>query len=45
MLFTVYAPPGIAEEGVRQHLQDIRVTVSMVSLDARTEVLETVDAG
>jgi len=45
VLFTVHAPPGIDEEAVRQHLQDIRANVLIVSPDARTEVLEVLGAG
>ncbi len=40
VLFTVYAPPGIDEETVRRHLQDIRSNVLIVSADARVDVIE-----
>ena len=40
VLFTVYAPPGIDEEAVRSHLEDIRTNVSIVSPDALSDVLE-----
>lgn len=44
VLFTVYAPPGIEAEAVRLHLQDIETNVSIVSPDARTDVLEVLSA-
>ena len=44
VLFTVYVPPGVDEEAVRLHLEDIRTNVSVVSPDARTEVLEVCGA-
>ena len=40
VLFTVYAPPGIGEEMVRQHLQDIRENVTLVAPEARVDMLE-----
>lgn len=40
VLFTVYAPPGIDEERVRRHLQDIRTNVLIVSPNAQVEALE-----
>ena len=45
VLFTVYAPPGIDEETVRLHLEEIRANVLVVSPDARTEVLEVRGSG
>lgn len=39
-LFTVYAPPGIGEESVRQHLEDIQENVLLVSPQAQIERLE-----
>lgn len=39
-LFTVYAPPGIGEAAVRQHLQDIRENILLVSPQAQIERLE-----
>jgi DNA/RNA-binding domain of Phe-tRNA-synthetase-like protein len=39
-LFTVYAPPGIGEEAVRQHLQDIESYVRLIAPEAETESLE-----
>lgn len=40
MVFTVYAPAGIDEQAVLQHLQDIRQNVFLVSPEARLERLE-----
>ena len=39
-LFTVYAPPGINEEAVREHLGDIRDNVTLFAPDAEVELLE-----
>ena len=44
-LFTVYAPEGVSEQAVRQHLEDIRDNVLLVAPDGRAEVLEVVGAG
>ena len=38
--FTVYAPPGIGEEAVYSHLQDIRQNVLLVAPQAQTEALQ-----
>jgi DNA/RNA-binding domain of Phe-tRNA-synthetase-like protein len=38
--FTVYAPPGIDEEAVREHLRDIRDNVTLFAPDAEVELLE-----
>jgi hypothetical protein len=38
--FTVYAPAGIAEEVVLNHLQDLRQTVLLITPDAQTELLQ-----
>lgn len=40
VLFTVYAPPGIGEGPVRQHLRDIQDNVMLCSPDASVEALE-----
>jgi len=40
VLFTVYAPPGIGEEAVRAHLEDIRNTVLLVAPQAQVETLK-----
>lgn len=39
-LFTVYAPPGIEPQTVRQHLEDIRDYVRMVAPQAEVTLLE-----
>ena len=39
VLFTVYAPAGIDRETVRQHLQDIRSYVLLVTPEAQTTLL------
>jgi len=38
-LFTVYAPPGIGEQAVAQHLKDIKAYVLLIAPEARTELL------
>jgi len=40
VFFTVYAPPGIDEEAVREHLGDIRDNVTLFAPDAKVELLE-----
>ena len=40
VLFTVYAPPGIGEEAVRAHLEDIRDNVLLVAPQAQVETLK-----
>jgi DNA/RNA-binding domain of Phe-tRNA-synthetase-like protein len=40
VMFTVYAPPGIGEEIVGAHLQDITGYVRLVTPDARVEMQE-----
>jgi DNA/RNA-binding domain of Phe-tRNA-synthetase-like protein len=44
VLFTVYAPPGIGREAVRQHLEDIRDYVILVAPRAEVETLEVCEA-
>lgn len=44
VLFAVYAPAGVGASAVREHLDDIRANVALVSRDARTELLTTVAA-
>jgi DNA/RNA-binding domain of Phe-tRNA-synthetase-like protein len=44
VLFTVYAPPGIGEEAVRQHLEDIRAYVLLIAPEAEVEALEVYGA-
>lgn len=38
VLFAVYAPPGIPEQALRQHLADIRANVKLVSPEAEVEL-------
>ena len=45
VLFTVYAPPGIAAEAVRQHLQDMEGYVRLIASQAGTELLQVSEAG
>jgi len=45
VLFTVYAPPGIEEGAVYQHLQDIRANVELIAPNAEVESLEVYGAG
>jgi DNA/RNA-binding domain of Phe-tRNA-synthetase-like protein len=40
VLFTVYAPPGIGQEAVHQHLQDIQANVLLVAPQAKTEEMQ-----
>jgi len=40
VVFTVYAPDGIAEETVSQHLHDLQANVLLIAPGARTEVLQ-----
>ena len=40
VLFTVYAPAGIREQAVRQHLQDIQANVILVAPEAEVVSLE-----
>ena len=43
-LFAVYAPAGVGESAVRDHLEDIRANVLLVSPEAETGVLATLAA-
>lgn len=45
VIFTVYAPPGIAMETVTDHLLDIQGYVTLVTPAARTEMLKVFGAG
>lgn len=45
VLYTVYAPPGIEEQAVTAHLQDIQATVLLVAPQAETELLHVYGAG
>jgi DNA/RNA-binding domain of Phe-tRNA-synthetase-like protein len=38
--FTVYAPAGIAEETVLNHLRDLQQNVQLIAANARTELLQ-----
>jgi len=40
VLFTVYAPPGIGEDAVCEHLEDIRDNVLLVAPQAQVETLK-----
>jgi len=40
VLFTVYAPPGIGEQAVYDHLQDIQAHVLLVAPEADVELLK-----
>ena len=40
VLFTVYAPPGIGEQAVHEHLQDIQVNVLLFAPDAVIDLLQ-----
>ncbi len=44
VLFTVYAPPGIQVETVRQHLKDIQANVLLVAPAAVTQLLDVFSA-
>lgn len=44
VLFTVYAPPGIGEQAVYDHLRDIRANVLLVAPQADVELLEVYGA-
>jgi DNA/RNA-binding domain of Phe-tRNA-synthetase-like protein len=45
VLFTVYAPPGIGERAVHEHLHDIEANVVLIAPRTQVEVLEVVRAG
>jgi hypothetical protein len=40
VIYTVYAPGGISEQAVTEHLQDIERYVRLFSPDARMEMLQ-----
>ena len=44
-LFTVYAPPGIGEEAVWEHLREIEANVGLIAPGTKTEVMEVYLAG
>ena len=39
VIFTVYAPPGIGEQTVKDHLQELRQNVQLVASEAQVELL------
>ncbi len=45
VLFTVYAPAGIAAGAVWQHLQDMEAYVRLIAPKAETELLQVYEAG
>jgi DNA/RNA-binding domain of Phe-tRNA-synthetase-like protein len=42
VLFTVYGPPGITDEAVRQHLGDIRENVTLIAPGASVDVIQVI---
>ncbi|OGO26465.1 MAG: hypothetical protein A2W33_07825 [Chloroflexi bacterium RBG_16_52_11] len=40
VIFTVYAPPGIDERTVKDHLQELRQNVQLVAPEAQVELFE-----
>jgi DNA/RNA-binding domain of Phe-tRNA-synthetase-like protein len=44
-LFTVYAPPGIKEQAVYRHLQDIEANARLIAPEAETELLRVYGTG
>ena len=40
VLFTVYAPPGIGEQAVDEHLRDIQANVLLVAPEAKVMMLK-----
>jgi DNA/RNA-binding domain of Phe-tRNA-synthetase-like protein len=44
VLFAVYAPAGVGENAVRDHLEDIRANVLLVAPEADTRLLATLSA-
>ncbi len=40
VFFTVYTPPGIGEQAVLRHLQDIRANVLLIAPEAEVELLK-----
>jgi DNA/RNA-binding domain of Phe-tRNA-synthetase-like protein len=44
-LFTVYGVPGITEQAMLQHLQDIEANVRLVAPEAETELLKVFGSG
>jgi DNA/RNA-binding domain of Phe-tRNA-synthetase-like protein len=44
VLFAAYAPPGVGEDAVRRHLEDIRTNVQLIDPTAQPEELTTLTA-
>ncbi len=44
VVFTVYAPPGIGEGAVYEHLEDIRANVMLMSTEGEVELLKVYNA-
>ena len=44
VVFTVYGPPGIAEQDVRLHLEDIKENVTVIAPGASVELMEVIRA-
>jgi len=42
VIFTVYGPPGIAEQDVRLHLEDIRENVAVIAPGASVDLMEAI---
>jgi len=40
VFFVVYAPPGIGEQSVHQHLQDIQANITLIAPEAKVESLD-----
>ncbi len=45
VLFAVYAPPGIGERAVAQHLEDLRAAVRLLAPEAEVEGLDVYSSG
>ena len=44
VLFAVYAPPGIGEQAVAEHLRDIQFNIMLIAPEAEVELLEVYTA-
>lgn len=44
VLFTTYAPPGVGEQPVRQHLEGLEANVRIIAPDARVELMDVFGA-
>jgi DNA/RNA-binding domain of Phe-tRNA-synthetase-like protein len=45
VFFTVYAPPGIGEQAVHEHMQDIQANVLLIAPEAHVELMEVYGQG